>query len=126
MLQKRRSVMASFLCSTLWASTGIFIRAIEGMSVPSLNEGRCVIAFFCSVLWWYTPSRAARWRCSEVEGGLVAVMTLYYVCASHAFYYAPVAMAALLIALAPFLLCRCVWLIRVCSCFRRFVGILLQ
>ncbi|ABC27504.1 probable integral membrane protein (DUF6) [Hahella chejuensis KCTC 2396] len=97
-------MLYSFLCATLWASTGIFVKYIDGLSVPHIIWGRFLIAFLFGLLFvqsrakfQFTPLQQR----SYSEYALALMMTAYYVLATYSFFYAPVAVAALLIALAP-------------------------
>lgn len=94
----------SFLCATLWASTGIFVKFIDGMGVAQIIWGRFLIALVCGL----ALMKSSLWirqflfhRHPPIEHLLSGMMTIYYILATFAFIYCPVAMAALLIALAP-------------------------
>lgn len=94
----------SFLVATLWASTGIFIKFIDGLSIPSIILGRFFIAFIFSLIFvrGVTLKPAFSYKShSYTETILSLMMTSYYVFATYSFSYAPVAMAALLISLSP-------------------------
>lgn len=97
-------MLYSFLCATLWASTGIFVKFIAGMDVVQIIWGRFLIALVCSI----ALMKSGLWirqflfhRHPPIEHLLSGMMTTYYILATFAFIYSPVAMAALLIALAP-------------------------
>ncbi|MDG9670077.1 DMT family transporter [Hahella sp. CR1] len=96
-------MLYSFLCATLWASTGIFVKFIDGMSVFHIIWGRFLVAFIFGavLLKAHSFSRSGPSAYQAQEFPLALMMTLYYVLATFSFYYAPVAVAALLIALAP-------------------------
>ncbi|WLQ11982.1 DMT family transporter [Hahella aquimaris] len=96
-------MLYSFLCATLWASTGIFVKFIDGMSVFHIIWGRFLVAFIFGVIVLKSRSfrRLDPSTYQTQEFPLALMMTLYYVLATFSFYYAPVAVAALLIALAP-------------------------
>ena len=97
-------MLYSFLCATLWASTGIFVKFIVGMNVAEIIWGRFLIALVCSIvlmkfnLWL---KQFLFHRHPPIDLLLSGMMTTYYILATFAFIYSPVAMAALLIALAP-------------------------
>ncbi|PSJ47640.1 hypothetical protein C7H85_02070 [Zobellella endophytica] len=95
-------MLYSVLCATLWASTGLFVKLFQGLGMSQVIWGRFLVALACGWLFVVLTRRARPARLPLGRRyGLAAAMTAYYVLATYAFYYAPVGVAALLIALAP-------------------------
>lgn len=94
----------SFLCATFWASTGIFVKLIDGLDVAQIIWGRFIIALICSLILIKSGLRLKQFILHQhplIEHLLSGMMTAYYFLATFAFIYCPVAMAALIIALSP-------------------------
>ena len=94
----------SFLCATLWASTGIFVKFINGLDVTQIIWGRLFIALICGLILIKPGLMIKQFILHKhqlIEHLLSCMMTGYYFLATFAFIYCPVAMAALIIALSP-------------------------
>ncbi|MFZ4835330.1 DMT family transporter [Rouxiella sp. Mn2063] len=101
------NVFLSFSCAFLWASTGIFVHLLHGVGVWQMILWRFSIAALCAFLL----GRQVFSRTGNSANGLASLtrhdlllsvlMSLYYICATFAFVLAPVALAALIVALSP-------------------------
>jgi len=101
------NIFLSFSCAFLWASTGIFVHLLHEVGVWQMILWRFSIAALCAFLL----GRRVFSRSGKPANGLnglsrndlllSALMSLYYICATFAFVLAPVALAALIVALSP-------------------------
>jgi drug/metabolite transporter (DMT)-like permease len=91
-------VFYSFLCATLWASTGIFVKFIDGLALNQIIFGRFFIGAILAIIFLRDIKSLIK---PQFPIFIPSLMTLYYVSATYAFYYAPVAIAALFIAISP-------------------------
>ncbi|MBB1488573.1 DMT family transporter [Oceanospirillum sediminis] len=88
----------SFICAALWASTGVFIKLIGTLSINQIIFWRFTLAASGS-LFLIQSIRSGRFKLSNLP--LPLLMTVYYIAASYSFYFSPIAVAALLIAISP-------------------------
>jgi len=101
------SIFWSFCCALLWAATGVLVRSLQGIGVWQVIFWRMAIAAITVMLitGLFTPNNRDKSRrlrsLSAEQWALSALMTLYYICATFAFVLAPVALAALIVALSP-------------------------
>ncbi|MFT4021198.1 MAG: DMT family transporter [Acinetobacter sp.] len=94
----------SLYCAVFWATTGIFVKSIDGIAISVILLLRCLIA----ALFLFITYRLLKRKQLEqsplprfLTYGMVAVMLFYYITATYAFIFAPVALATLLMSLSP-------------------------
>lgn len=104
----------SFLCALLWGSTGILVRLIQDVATTDIIFVRLVIAYFFFVAVVMLPKKPGNNLIPDTKTRLLneillsSAMTGYYLLATVSFLYAPVSLAALIIAMSPSitLICR--------------------
>lgn len=109
-----RYLFLSFLCALLWGSTGILVRLIQNLATPDIIFFRLMVAYVFFVIVFMLPRKRGNNMISDTNNRLFkdillsSAMTGYYLLATVSFLYAPVALAALIIALSPSitLVCR--------------------
>ncbi len=94
-------IVLSALCALLWASTGIFVKLLRDLDVTIMLFGRFALASALVLI----VSRFLTIKRDALSGKIrlitALLMVFYYVSATYAFYLAPVAVAALMVATAP-------------------------
>ncbi len=94
-------IILSALCALLWASTGIFVKLLHELDVAMILLARFALASALVLI----VSRFLAIKCDALSGKIrfitALLMVFYYVSATYAFYLAPVAVAALMVATAP-------------------------
>ncbi|MCW8126308.1 DMT family transporter [Microbulbifer halophilus] len=99
----KKMILLSILCAFLWATTGIFVKAVQEMTVWMIVWGRFLVAFSFSLIPFAgrSTSLLPQSRIGWPDFFLSGLMTAYYLFATLSFLHAPVALAALLIAFTP-------------------------
>ncbi|PIE47399.1 MAG: hypothetical protein CSA42_03970, partial [Gammaproteobacteria bacterium] len=94
-------IILSALCALLWASTGIFVKLLHELDVAMILFARFALAsaLVLIVSRFLTIKRDVLGDRMRLITALL--MVFYYVSATYAFYLAPVAVAALMVATAP-------------------------
>ena len=96
-----RYVFASILCATFWASTGIFIKLLGGLGVNGILFSRFLFPGILALLLVMIMRPSRHPLRGGIRIGLALLMVFYYICATYAFYLAPVAVVTLLVSTAP-------------------------
>jgi len=88
----------SLACAALWASTGIFIKIIDDLSIDQIIFWRFIIAAMGS---FFIIKKFVLNGIDKPYAIMPLLMTVYYIAASYSFYFSPIAIAALIIGISP-------------------------